>query len=40
MNVSEKEMEIVLNIIKKHTKDCEVLLFGSRLKENNGPFQI
>jgi predicted nucleotidyltransferase len=38
MNVSKEEMEIVLDIIKKHAKDCEVLVFGSRLKKNNKLF--
>jgi predicted nucleotidyltransferase len=38
IHIQKEEMEIVLNIIKKHTKDCEVLVFGSRLKGNNKPF--
>ncbi|MDR3292000.1 MAG: nucleotidyltransferase domain-containing protein [Methanobrevibacter sp.] len=38
IRVLDEEMEIVLNIIKKHTKKCEVLVFGSRLKEDNRKF--
>jgi predicted nucleotidyltransferase len=38
IHIQKKEMEIVLNIIKKHAKACEVLVFGSRLKGNNKPF--
>ena len=30
--VSPSEMEIIQSIIKKHTPDCDVLAFGSRLK--------
>ena len=30
--VSPSEMEIIQGIIKKHTRDCDVLAFGSRLK--------
>ena len=30
--VSEVEMRIVLEIVKKHSPGCDVLVFGSRLK--------
>jgi len=38
MNILDDEMEIVLNIIKNHAKNCEVLIFGSRLKRTNKLF--
>ena len=31
-------MKIILNIIKKYAKNCEVLVFGSRLKGTNKAF--
>jgi len=38
IHITEKEMEIILDILNKHTKDCEVLIFGSRLTGNHKPF--
>ena len=36
--VTDEEMKIVLNIIKSYAENCEVLVFGSRLKGTNKPF--
>jgi len=36
--VTDEEMKIVLNIIKNYAENCEVLVFGSRLKGTNKPF--
>jgi predicted nucleotidyltransferase len=36
--ISDEEREIVTDIIKKQTKDCEVLVFGSRLTKNHKLF--
>ena len=33
--VNSSEMEIILDIIKKHAADCDVLAFGSRFKHTN-----
>ncbi|KZX14221.1 nucleotidyltransferase family protein [Methanobrevibacter filiformis] len=38
IQVSPDEMEIIINIIQKHAKNCKVLIFGSRLKGNNKKF--
>jgi predicted nucleotidyltransferase len=38
IHISDAEREIVLDIIKKQTKDCEVLVFGSRLTKNHKLF--
>ncbi|KZX09990.1 nucleotidyltransferase family protein [Methanobrevibacter filiformis] len=32
LKISKEEMKIVLDIIKRNAKDCEVSVFGSRLK--------
>jgi len=29
--IEDKELEIVINIIKEYAEDCEVMVFGSRL---------
>jgi len=31
--VSESELDLILGIIKKHTSDCDVRVFGSRYKQ-------
>ena len=36
--ITDEEMKIVLKIIKNYAENCEVLVFGSRLKGNNKPF--
>ncbi|GAA5818294.1 MAG: nucleotidyltransferase domain-containing protein [Methanobrevibacter sp. CfCl-M3] len=36
--ILDEEMEIVLNILKIHINDCEVFVFGSRVKGRNKPF--
>lgn len=33
INISSSHMEIVKKILRKHVPDCEVRVFGSRLKE-------
>ena len=38
ISVTYEEMSIVLSIIKNYAEDCEVLVFGSRLKGTNKPF--
>jgi predicted nucleotidyltransferase len=38
LNVTDEEMDIIIKILKKYASDCEVLVFGSRLKGNNGLF--
>ena len=38
MEILNEERVIIINIIKNHAKDCEVLVFGSRLKGTNKPF--
>ncbi|MDR3223754.1 MAG: nucleotidyltransferase domain-containing protein [Methanobrevibacter sp.] len=38
IQVLNEEMEIILKIIKKHAQECEVLVFGSRLKGDNRKF--
>ncbi len=34
IKLSEKELEIVVNILKKHTSSFEILVFGSRYNGN------
>ena len=36
--ITDEETKIVLNIIKNYAENCEVLVFGSRLKGTNKPF--
>ena len=38
IHVTDEEMEIILDILNNFAKDCEVLVFGSRLKGNHKPF--
>lgn len=38
LSITNEEMKIILNILKSYAKDCEVLVFGSRLKGTNKPF--
>jgi len=38
IQISDKEMEIIMNIIKKYAGDCEVLIFGSKLKGTRKKF--
>ncbi|GAA5819441.1 MAG: nucleotidyltransferase domain-containing protein [Methanobrevibacter sp. CfCl-M3] len=38
IQVSDEEMKIIMKIIEKHAKDCEVVIFGSRLKGTTKTF--
>jgi predicted nucleotidyltransferase len=38
MNILDEELSIIIDIIKNHTANCEVLVFGSRLNGNNDKF--
>ena len=38
ISITDEEMNIILDIIKKYAGDCKVLVFGSRLKGTNKPF--
>ena len=38
IHIQKKEMEIILDILNKNAKDCEVLAFGSRVTGNHKLF--
>ncbi|MDR0911539.1 MAG: nucleotidyltransferase domain-containing protein [Methanobrevibacter sp.] len=38
IQISTDEMEIILKILKSHANDCEVLVFGSRIKGTDNNF--
>ena len=35
INVSDEQMKLITDILKKHVPDCEVRAFGSRYKRSN-----
>jgi predicted nucleotidyltransferase len=38
IDIKSEHFEIVLNILKKYLKDCQIIIFGSRVTGNSNKF--